>query len=94
MLNIFLSYQYEPHLPSSEYHGFIYQRGCKSWWEDVLWNDILTKYNNIVEVDLSSGFPNMNLQTVRKALISDQLVPESIINLILTHLKSPLKESS
>jgi len=93
MLNMFLSYIYEPRLPSKVYDGFIYNRGCKSWWEDLIWGTWLDRYNNIVEADLSSGFPNMNLEVVKEALLSDRLLPVPYINLILTHLKSPLTAS-
>jgi hypothetical protein len=92
-LNQFLSYIYEPHLPSSVYDGFIFNRGCKSWWKDLLWNNYLSKYSNIIEIDFSSGFSNLGLYTLKKALTSDNLLPSNLINLILTHLKSPLVES-
>lgn len=93
-LNMFLSYLYSPSLDSSIYDGFLYNRGCKSWWETVLWSPLLTTYNWLLEVDFSSGFPNLNLHTLREALVSDGLLPSSLINLILTHLKSPLQASS
>jgi len=56
-LNMFLSYIYSPFLPSSQYDGFIYNRGCKSWWEKLIWSPTLTTYHSILEVDFSSGFP-------------------------------------
>jgi len=90
ILNMFLSYIYEPHLPKSVYDGFIYNRGCKSWWEGLIWGPWLSKYRNIVESDMSSGFPNLNLEVVKQALTQDGLLPISYINLIITHLKSPL----
>jgi hypothetical protein len=93
MLNLFISYIYSPSLDSSIYDGFLYQRGSKSWWETVLWSSILSTYHWILEVDLSSGFPNLSLLSVREALESDGLIPTNIINLILTHLNSPLVES-
>ena len=93
MLNMFISYIYSPHLESSIYDGFLYQRGCKSWWETVLWGPLLEQYKWILEVDLSSGFPNLSLHSVRKALQHDGLIPLNIIDLILTHLRSPLLES-
>lgn len=93
MLNMFISYIYSPNLDSAIYDGFIYQRGCKSWWETVIWSDLLTKYSWIMEVDFSSGFPNLNLHIVRRALLEDGLIPENIINLILNHLKSKLIEA-
>lgn len=92
-LNMFISYIYSPSLTSSIYDGFLYNRGCKSWWETVLWSPLLKTYPWILEVDFSSGFPNLNLHTLREALLSDGLIPKSIINLILTHLKSPLQAS-
>lgn len=94
MLNIFITFIYEPHLPSENYEGFIYNRGCKSWWESVIWSNLLNRYSCLIEVDLSSAFPNLNRETLRKSLISDGLIPKSYINLILTHLNSPLKEST
>ena len=93
MLNMFISFVHAPLLDPSIYHGFIYNRGCKSWWESVLWSTILNQYNSIIEVDLSSGFPNLHLHGLRKALLSHGRMPPSLINLILQHLKSPLKES-
>jgi len=35
MLNMLLSYLYEPSLNPDEYDGFIFNRGCKSWWENL-----------------------------------------------------------
>jgi len=90
ILNMFISYIYEPHLPKSVYDGFIYNRGCKSWWEGLIWGSWLSHYRNIVESDMSSGFPNLNLEVVKQAMLSDGLLPIPYINLIITHLKSPL----
>lgn len=91
MLNQFLSYIYEPHLPSSIYDGFIFNRGCKSWWETVLWGPLLTEFSSIFELDFSSGFPNLSWYYVRKSLESDGLLPPNLINLLMTHLTSPLR---
>lgn len=93
MLNMFISYIYEPDLPKSQYDGFIFNRGTKSWWENLLWSDLLQKYPHLLELDISSGFPNVNLSTVRTALLSDGKIPENIVDLLLTYLKSPLQES-
>jgi len=90
MLNMFISYVYEPQLPSEVYDGFIYNRGCKSWWEGLIWGGLLRRYNHLVESDMSSGFPNLNLEVVKLALNSDGLIPDAYVNLIITHLKSPL----
>jgi hypothetical protein len=46
-----------------------------------------------VEVDIASGFPNLTRESVQSALQQSGLIPQKIINLILTHLNSPLKES-
>jgi len=54
----------------------------------------LTKYTNIFEFDLSSAFPNLQRRYLRTVLLEDGLIPEPIINLLLTHLQSPLIESS
>ena len=89
MLNQFISYIYSPCLNTSIYHGFLYQRGCKSWWEDTLWSKILVHFDYVSEVDLSSGFPNFSLLKLRECLLSDRLLPSPLIDLILTHLKSP-----
>ena len=94
MLTLFLSYIYNSSLSPEEHEGFLYGRGTFSWWKDVLWGDWLTKYPNLIELDLSSAFPSIHLKTVRKALLSEGLIPESIINLILTNLKSPNLEST
>lgn len=94
MLNMFLTYIYEPHLPPEIYDGFIYDRGCQSWWKTVLWSPLLNALNWIIEIDFSSGFPNLHLSFVRKALISDGLLPPSVVNLILHHLLSPQRSSS
>lgn len=90
MLNMFITYIYEPHLPSSLYSGFIFNRGCKSWWEGLLWSDLGTQYQHLIEVDLSSGFPNLNRLSLEKALLSDGLIPTTVFNLIMTHLTPPL----
>lgn len=75
MLNMFLTYIYEPHLPSHIYDGFIYNRGCKSWWEKLLWSPLLSKFSWLFELDFSSGFPNLNLHSVRRSLTEDGLLP-------------------
>ena len=93
MLNQFITYIYEPFLDPEVYSGFIFNRGCKSWWEHLLWSDYLTKYAYIIEVDLSSGFPNLNRKALSQALESDGLIPPPLKNLILHHLSSPLVES-
>lgn len=94
ILNMFISYIYEPHLPSHQYEGFIFNRGCKSWWEHYLWNPILTSFSFLIELDFSSGFPNLSLHGVKSALYSDGLIPHNLINLFLTHLKAPTISSS
>jgi len=93
MLNMFLSYLFEPSLSSETTHGFVFNRGCKSWWESLLWGNYLTRFQWIYEVDLTSGFPNLSRHGVREALKSSGLVPEKFQNLILLPLTSPLKES-
>jgi hypothetical protein len=89
MLNLWISYLYSTKLSPSIYDGFIFNRGCKSWWETVLWSPLLTKYNSLIELDFSSGFPNISLHGVKQALLNDAMIPPNIINLILTHLHSP-----
>jgi hypothetical protein len=86
MLNMFLTYIYEPQLPKTIYHGFIYNRGCKSWWENLLWGPWLKTYSNLIELDFSSGFPNLSILTVKESLEKSGLLPQNIINLIITHL--------
>lgn len=94
MLNMFITYIYEPHLAYENFTGFLYNRGCKSWWDSLLSSDWLESYPHLLEVDLSSGFPNLNRQSVQEALLSDGLLPPSLITLIMTHLSSPLTASS
>ena len=94
ILNLFLSYQISFTLPRGEYEGFVYNRGCKSWWEGILWGDYLTKYDSILELDFSSGFPNLTLQGVRESLLSLKTIPLIVTNLILQHLRSPLQSST
>ena len=93
IINLFLSYIYSPYLSKSVYDGFLFGRGCKSWWETLLWSPLLKQFNSIYEVDFSSGFPNLNQESVRSALISDGLVPLNLINLFMQHLRSPLTSS-
>lgn len=94
ILNKFISYIYSPHLPSPRYDGFLYNRGCKSWWEDILWGDYLLRFPFIQEVDLSSGFPNLNRPSIQRALESDGLISSWMITLIMQCLSSPLTSSS
>jgi len=94
ILNMFLSYLYDPLLPKSIYDGFIFNRGCKSWWESVLWSPLLQTFSWIYELDFSSGFPNISLHSVKEALAYDGLVPLPLIHLILHHLSSPTLISS
>lgn len=75
MLNMFISYIYCPSLSPEIYDGFLYNRGCKSWWENLLWGPLLEKYPYIFECDFSSGFPYLNLHSVQQALLSDGLLP-------------------
>ena len=90
MLNQFLSYIHEPQLSPSVYHGFIYNRGCKSWWEDLIWSDRLTTFPYLMEVDLSSGFPNCSHHYLQRSLKESGLYPLPILNIILQHIRSPL----
>lgn len=94
MLNMWISYIYSNKLKPSLYDGFIYSRGCKSWWEYVLWSPILKQYNSLIELDFSSGFPNLSLHGVKQALLEDKLIPPNLINLILTHLNSRPKSAN
>ena len=94
ILNLFLSYQISHSLPRGEYEGFVYNRGCKSWWEDFLWGPYLRLYDTLVELDFSSGFPNLTLKGVEESLKSLQTIPTVITHLILQHLRSPLHSSS
>jgi len=94
MLNMFITYQYEPKLDPRLYSGFIFNRGCKSWWEDLLWSSTLEDYPHLIEVDLSSGFPNLDRRSLDLALQSSGLLPPPVRHLILQHLASPLTESS
>jgi hypothetical protein len=55
---------------------------------------MIKDYPNIIELDFSSGFPNLSLHGVEKALTQDGLIPPPIRNLILHHMKSPLIASS
>lgn len=64
MLNQFISYIYEPRLDPAIYDGFIYNRGCLSWWTKLLWSPVLEDMEHLMELDFSSGFPNMNLHSV------------------------------
>lgn len=94
MLNNFLSYIYEPHLDPREQEGFIFKRGCLSWWRDLLINGWLERFPFIMEVDLSSAFPSIQRTIVRDALRSKGLIPPSLLNWIMQILNSPLKESN
>lgn len=94
MLNQFLSYVYSPKIHSEIYHGFLYNRGCKSWWENTLWTHWYNLHDYLSEVDITSGFPNCSLLSLKDCLRSDGLIPTKVINLLIHHLRSPLKESS
>ena len=94
MLNNFISYIYSPHLPSTDYDGFLYNRGCLSWWRGVLWGPYLTSYSSILEIDMSSAFSNINCRKIASILKLDGLIPLNIIHLILHHITSPCEESS
>lgn len=94
ILNQFLSYIYYPLLPRSDYDGFLYQRGCLSWWKGILWGNYLTSYSHLLEVDFSSAFPNLNRRYLYKSLKSDNLVPLNFIHLLLTHLQSSVESSN
>jgi len=90
MLNQFIMYAFEETLDASMYHGFIYGRGCLSWWKELLISNKLTYYDYIGELDFSSAFPNLSLSCVEKALSSSGRMPANLINLLLQILKSPL----
>jgi len=90
MLNQFIMYAFEEILDVTMYHGFIYGRGCLSWWKELLISNKLTYYDYIGELDFSSAFPNLSLSCVEKALSESGRVPSNLINFILQILKSPL----
>lgn len=58
-----------------------------------LWGPYLKSYDTILELDFSSGFPNLSLRCVYESLSQLNLIPEIVIHLILNHLKSPLISS-
>ena len=93
MLNMLISYLYSPSLSPAEYDGFIFNRGCKSWWENLLWGGDLEKYPHLMEADLSSGFPNLSRITLSRCLKAEGKIPPSYVNLILSHMCSPLREA-
>lgn len=93
MLNNFLSYIYSPKLSNKEYDGFLYGRGCLSWWKGILWGDYLN-HGNILEIDFSSAFSNCSKRFLYKCLKSDGLIPLNFIHLILNHLPSSNQTST
>ena len=94
MLNMFISYLYDPVLSPAQYDGFIFNRGTKSWWVNTLWSPLLDTYGWIIEADIASGFPNLQLEKVYQALKEGGKIPDQVINLILTPLFSKVKRAA
>lgn len=88
ILNNALQHILRPLLPDKKYgfHGFIYDRGCLSAWIQIL-KEELWGWNNITQVDVASGFPNLSIKTVREALEYEKLnLPQNFVNLIMEFL--------
>jgi hypothetical protein len=89
ILNKILQHILRKQLPAKSFHGFIYDRGCLSSWRSLI-VDKLWEYDNIYQIDVSSGFPNLNLLTVKESLEYLKL-PENFVTLILEILILPQK---
>ena len=72
-------------------HGFINSRGCNSAWKEILDNNLLSS-ETIIQLDVSSGFPNLHKGYVEQALLSSGKLPVSLINHIMTLLTLPVEK--
>lgn len=73
-------------------HGFINARGCTSAWKEIISSNLLES-DTILQLDVSSGFPNLHKGYVAKYLESSGKLPISLINHILTLLTLPIIET-
>jgi hypothetical protein len=66
-------------------HGFINARGCSSAWKEILETNLLD-YETILQLDVSSGFPNLHKGYVQKYLQESKKIPIGLLNHIMTLL--------
>lgn len=79
-----LSFWLEPLFDKKSYHGFLYNRGTKTWWEEVIQNQLHKE--NILEFDLKSFFHQVDLMHVKEALMNLGRTGEGVANHLLNIL--------
>ena len=90
MWNDALSVWCKPRIHSN-YHGFIYNKGCLSWWKNFI-SQNWEKYDNIYEFDMASFFPNVNKKEGYEALIYFG-VPKTYATHIINLVSGEIKDS-
>lgn len=71
-------------------HGFINGRGTLSAWKEILQGDLLSS-EHIIQLDVSSGFPNLHKGYVSKYLLESKKLPTALINQIMQMLNLEVK---
>lgn len=72
-------------------HGFLNGRGCNSAWKEILESNLLS-YESILQLDVSSGFPNLHKSYVSKYLQESGKIPSGLEHHIMTLLSLPVIE--
>ena len=81
MLNNGLVYLLRPEI-EEENHGFLRGKGTLTAWKEILEGNLMN-YEHIVQLDVSSGFPNLHKGYVEKYLLQSKKLPSSLINHIM-----------
>jgi hypothetical protein len=84
----------EPILSPETYHGFIYGRGTKTWWEHVVSGSLLDKSAWIYEFDLASYFHQISRKIVYLALVEEGRTPKGVAAYIMTLLDNKVEDAS
>lgn len=66
-------------------HGFINKKGTLTAWKEILDCELLS-YEHIIQLDVSSGFPNLHKGYVEKYLLRSNKLPIALINQIMQML--------
>jgi hypothetical protein len=74
------------------FHGFIYRKGCLSWWKDFIRKD-WENYDNIYEFDMASFFPNVNRKEAYEALLYFD-VPKTYARHLIDLVSGEIQEST
>lgn len=87
-----LAFWLEPKLPRASYHGFIFGRGTKTWWEEVIENRLNKPY--IYEFDLKAFFHQVSKSSALEALAGEGGVPRGLASYLVSLCDGPIRRKA